>query len=226
MRWVCYTAITGDDRDRLYDPPLPANLCDRLFCFTDDPRRVVGTRWQAREPLQPSGDEPLRGRRLARYQKLNAHVLFPDVDASLWLDGTFTPNVDPGEFLEWALRAADIVTFKHHERVCVYQEYEACLRLRKDDPETMKAQLNRYYHERYPYFHGMACTNIVARKHTAEIAKFNETWWNELRRGSLRDQLSFNYSLWRCGLRTGYFPKGVYDFNNPWFTYRPHGGAA
>lgn len=51
--------------------------------------------------------------------------------------------------------------------------------------------------------------------------KLNNLWWDELTRGSKRDQLSFNYAAFRVGVP--YNTLEVEDvYENPYF--RRHGG--
>jgi hypothetical protein len=47
---------------------------------------------------------------------------------------------------------------------------------------------------------------VILRRHTDAIRHLNEAWWNEIVRGSRRDQLSFNYVAWKLGLRYATFP--------------------
>ena len=47
---------------------------------------------------------------------------------------------------------------------------------------------------------------MILRRHTDAIRRLNEAWWNEIVRGSRRDQLSFNYVAWKLGLSYATFP--------------------
>ena len=51
-----------------------------------------------------------------------------------------------------------------------------------------------------PENYGLVQTNIMVRKHNDQYCKdLMEKWWSELKDYSHRDQLSFNYALWKVG---------------------------
>ncbi|MEO8602136.1 MAG: hypothetical protein ABI629_06140 [bacterium] len=60
----------------------------------------------------------------------------------------------------------------------------------------------------------------MLRRHSDTVAAFNEAWWDEICRGSRRDQLSFDYTARKLGLRYGHLPGTIAD--NPLFQRRPH----
>ena len=198
---VVYTAIFGDFSDRLYAPQVvDPGIRYLAFVDTDEPHTHNG--WQCVPPSFRHADP----RRQARQHKLLPHLLFPGVRHSIWIDGCFTPCGDFRDLVRMYLSSnVHICTFKHCERNCVYQELEACLRLRKDRPGLMRRQIDRYRQEGYPHNNGLAETGVMLRAHTPEVKEFNELWWDELSRGSVRDQLSFNYSTWRLGMHYGTF---------------------
>jgi hypothetical protein len=70
--------------------------------------------------------------------------------------------------------------------------------LKKDDPEIMLNQVNKYKIEGYPVHNGLAACTIILRRHNSpEIVKLGEDWWTEIKNNSKRDQLSFNYVAWK-----------------------------
>lgn len=160
--------------------------------------------------------------RTARFHKVNSHLAAPDCNYSVWVDGSqlikyiklweeLSKHIQPG---------VGIQTFKHPQRTCVYQELEACKRLRKDNAELMTRQVKSYRQDGYPPYNGMVETACVVRKHTEETITFNRVWWEEITRHSYRDQLSFNYCSWKTGITYGYIP-GHRD-NSPFFLFKPH----
>jgi hypothetical protein len=54
---------------------------------------------------------------------------------------------------------------------------------------------------------------VLLRRHTEAIRAFNEAWWDEIQRGSRRDQLSFAYVARRCGLTWRHFPGSLLEAN-------------
>jgi hypothetical protein len=217
---VIYTAITGRISDELRVPtgdgtrPAPGV---RWVCFTD--REKYGTRYGPWVVHKPVWTHPSVPRRTARWHKASAHTLFPDADVSLWCDGCFQLHVYPLDLVAY-LKDTDVATFYHPDRDCIYDEEVACRRLKKDFPEVMAAQTARYRAENYPPHNGLAETTCVLRRHTPQVAELNTLWWSEMDRGSLRDQLSFDYCCWKLGMR--YSKVGGCRGQNPYFRFYPH----
>lgn len=55
-------------------------------------------------------------------------------------------------------------------------------------------------------------------------ASFNRLWWEEICKGSRRDQLSFDYSLWKMEMKANWFEVDNFDSHkiNPYFNYVKH----
>lgn len=214
---VVYTAIFGSVKDRLRPPEnWPEDPDLRLVCFTDQQKRLGKIKgWELRKPLykQPNA------RRTARQHKILAHELFPTAEWTMWIDGCLTPKVSPQEIVD-NHSSKLISTFKHQERTCVYQELQACLRLKKDAPELMRQQIKQYKNRGYPPYNGLAETTAMLRKNHPTVAKVNNAWWEEINKGSLRDQLSFDYVMWKLKLNYGHLPGG--RTKSKYFHYRPH----
>ena len=99
------------------------------------------------------------------------------------------------------------------KRDCVYQEANAIFKLGqepgktfKDNPYVIKEQMERYIADGYPQNNGLAFTCGVVRKHN-EPTTINvmEDWWTEIKYGSKRDQLSFDYVAWKTSLTLNTF---------------------
>jgi hypothetical protein len=222
-----FTCVTGgfDKLDKVTRAPQAPEANARFVAYTDavEQRQAQGI-WELR-PIE--WEHPTSPRRTARWHKVNAHLVFPDTEYSMWIDGSqeFKPNVNV-----WAMLAASIghpahevvqlASFKHPQRTCVFQELEACIKLGKDDPGTMREQIARYKAEGYPPYNGLVETACVIRRHTEQITQFNEAWWREIAWGSLRDQLSFNYVAWKQSVQYGHVPGRRSE--SPYFAFHPH----
>jgi len=91
--------------------------------------------------------------------------------------------------------------------------------MRKDDETVMRRQVLRYQQE------GINCsglfeTSVVLRKHTPTVRTFDELWWNQIKNGSVRDQLSVNYAANRTDLRTAFLTGD--RAKSPYFHFYPH----
>ena len=72
--------------------------------------------------------------------------------------------------------------------------------MKKDKAENINAQMDRYRKEGFPERYGLPQTNIVLRRHNdTKCVEVMEVWAEELRNNSHRDQLSFNYAVWKTG---------------------------
>ena len=227
---VIYTAITGRISDELRLPVGDGLRLDpgiEFVCFTD--RERYGTRFGPWTVRHPEWTHPSVPRRTARWHKAMACRLFPYAQYSMWCDGCFQLRAAPRTLIRFLEHipsrnnkslACDVATFEHPDRNCIYAEGVACIRLRKDDPVTIGAQMTRYQSERYPANNGLAETTCVLRRHTPQIALLGERWWDEMNRGSLRDQLSFDYCCHNLGIKYGLM--GGCRGTNPHFSFYPH----
>lgn len=201
---VVYTAITGD-YDGLKELPELSRKGVECVAFLDRERiKTDPTFWSIKKAHAEFKDQ----NRNAKIHKIMPHLFFPDKEYSLWLDGScrieFPFTVE--RLIDIYLSDADLAVFKHPIRNCVYQEANACISAKLDDPDVIREQVNRYTKENYPSNFGLAECSVLLRRHTPAMKAFSELWWNEIKRGSRRDQISFNYVAHKTGLKIQYFP--------------------
>lgn len=199
---VVYTAITNktNEYDKLKE--LPLNLKDvNKFAFLE--KNIESDSWQVK-PIYNEFKDPCRN---AKIHKILPHKYFPDFEYSLWIDGSIEVKFPYSikRLIEIYLNGFDIALFKHSERRCLYQELKVCCDRRLDDIETMKKQVERYKIEGYPENLGLSECTVILRRHTNQIKEFNEAWWEEIKNGSRRDQLSFDYVARKMNLKVNYF---------------------
>lgn len=187
---VVYTAITGG-----YDNILLQTYVDDGFdyiCFTDNPNAESGL-----YDVHPIPEElkSLSTVKQQRCLKINPHKYLPEYDISIWLDGNVELLENPLELID---KHNYIYIPQHPKRSCIYDEARECIRVKKDVPENIIPQMERYKQEGYPVKYGLVQSNIIIRKHNnPKCIQLMETWWNELKNNSHRDQLSFNYAAWK-----------------------------
>ena len=151
---------------------------------------------------------------------------FNDHDYSIWIDANVNLKVTP-EFLVEQLGDADILVYKHW-RSCIVQESKALMfdkELSSNEKGKVIKQLHSYLDEGYPRDNGLAITTYIIRRHNSRVKEFNECWWNEICKHSERDQMSFNYSLWKNpDVKLKYFKETHEDIHryNHYFNYTLH----
>ena len=154
-------------------------------------------------------EHPLCKRRTARFCKVNPHIFCTaDITHTIWLDGTqvIKEDVKLVDSMLPFLKDNFISTFKHPERICVYQELNACIKYKKDNKALMQQQIENYRKEGYPAYNGLVETACLLRKQGETATEFNKNWWAEIELNSYRDQLSFNYVAWKYKQKYGLIP--------------------
>lgn len=192
---VIYTCLTGN-YEKLIDPSFISKDFDYI-CFTDD-LNLKSSVWE----LRPIPNELLNLSKVKQQRcvKICPHKYLSEYDLSIWVDACIDILSDLNVFLDECCDdlSKSIFIPKHPNRNCIYEESKACLRLKKDTINNMNPQINKYKEENYPVNNGMVQTGIMVRKHNDKsCVNVMELWENELVNHSHRDQLSFNYVLWK-----------------------------
>jgi len=207
-----YSCITNS-----YEAPKTLEHVEGIDCFlfTDQPHAKIPAPWH---PLTASSvfADP---RRNARFHKICAPLLFTPYDITIWIDGSVVLLAPPSVFLG-ALGDADVLTFTHPDRDCVYAEAAECTRLNLDYPSTMLSHINRLHAQGFPEHGGLAETKVVACRNTLRTQSFLQAWFTLLSMGSLRDQLSFPEAVQQTGVKVSYMP--AISRGNPWFRAVKH----
>lgn len=194
-RGVVYTCITGGYDSLLKNIKVSKNF--DYICYTDNPFIDGGKIWQIR-PI-PDKLSNLTDVKKQRYIKVNAHEFFPNYEISVWVDGVIDIRGDIDKFIATECNTNNVVFIPEHpSRKCIYKEGKACITLKKDTPANINAQMDRFKAEGFPENYGLVQSNIMVRKHNdASCIKLMKTWWEQIEKGSHRDQLSFNYAVWK-----------------------------
>lgn len=174
--------------------------------FTDNKKLLKKGRylwWQIR-PLYFSESDSVRN---ARWHKTHPHVLFPEYDYSIWLDSNIQiSGVGVYTLIEKHIKAKHKIAIALHPcRDCIYDEAETCILSGKDNPAIINKQMDILKADKYPKHKGLYETNVLLRKHMdPKIVKLCDAWWEFIKNYSRRDQLSFNYLLWK--FKVQHFP--------------------
>ena len=205
MKIAIYTSIFGG-YDDLIDEQYQMDGVDYI-CFTD--RDLESETWKVIKST-PIYNDPNRN---AKKYKILPHRYLRDYDYSIWIDGNIKVISDIR-----ALCNGDSYKVYDHMQVfdkrnCIYDEAQAILNFGKinsertpergiknwkDNPKLIVDQMNRYISEGYPKNNGLATNPIIVRNHNdSDVIAVMEDWWSEIKYNSKRDQLSFNYIVWK-----------------------------
>ncbi len=190
-----YTAVIGN-----YDKEIVAskNIDDNmdLFLYTDNyliksiDRKIIHVEKQINDNTKS-----------ARYIKIISPERIHTYKYSLWIDGHVSIIGNIRDLINNNIIADEftgIAMMGHPERMCLYDEANYCIDMKKDHKSIINDQINRYKSEGFPNDYGLARTTVIFRESdNNNVHKLMEYWWNEVINGSCRDQISFNYSVWK-----------------------------
>lgn len=196
------TSICGD-KDHLLENHVMGSA--QWIAYVEGP--ATSRMWEVR-PAYSHFKSP---RRNARIVKLLIHQ-FADADFSIWIDGNQRLHKPPEELVERFLGDYDLAAFKHPLRDCLYGEAEDCAMKKLDDPGVIEEQARKYKGRGFPPNVGQIESMVVLRRHTALVEQFNNAWWSELCRHSVRDQISFSFAAQRTRIRVNYIPENQYEW--------------
>ena len=194
MKIVVYTCVTGG-YDTLKPPKKRPEGVD-FICFTDDDALKCDG-WTMK-PM-PEDVKDLSKVKQQRMVKILPHKYLPDYDLSIWVDGSVEVKDDVKDFLrDIAYSGHSVFIPEHPARKCIYKEADAVKALKKDTTDMPDKQMKKYKEEGFPVNFGLVQSNIMVRWHNNEdCIELMEAWAKEVRELSHRDQLSFNYAVWK-----------------------------
>ena len=231
---VIYTSVFGcteENNYHLHEPDVPLAGWD-FICFTDNPN-FKSDLWDVKlvKPLYEDG-----ARNAKRY-KLKPHIFLKDYDISIWHDIEVKITKDIDSLVTDMLSENNLAILNHelcgrtvsgdlNVRKCVYEEARFIQWLGdnnpkkkyKDNMDIIHAQVDRYRKEGYPENNGLARTTVMFMRHNEDDVKQQMgIWWEEMKYGSRRDQISFNYSAWKNDFKFSYIQEDIDD--NSYFLY-------
>lgn len=217
MKICVYTCILND-YDKLIEPFIVSKGIDYI-CFTNT--EIVSKNWKC---IKINLDKDLTISKNCRKYKILPHLFLKDYDLSIWIDGNILIKDNLYSFINTYIQNK-ITVFNHNstidKRNCIYEEYKAINKLKKDKSGLASIQIFKYRSENYPENNGLLCSGILIRKHNdKEIIKLMEEWWNEVKNFSHRDQLSFNYVVWKNKLEINYINQDIRK--NKYFYIKKH----
>ena len=205
---VC-SALVGPRTDPLRSP-LVISKGSRHICASD--RESVPDGWS--RLYVHAGPTPVMA---ARRFKICVHE-HVSVDYSIWMDAAYQLTVDPAMFAPLLMRH-DLLALAHPFCASIEDEASSVVSRGLVQATTADAQVRRYRDEGLPPRATHWSTGFLVRRHDDRTARFNALWWREMERyGHPRDQLSFGFAVWLCGLTVGRLDGEYRD--NPYATWK------
>lgn len=214
-RIAIYTAIFTHDQNFLYDALKDCQYlsedCD-YYCFTNS-RHIVSHLWKIIYVDLPKNFNP---RLYARFIKIMPHInsFLKNYDYTIWLDGAHVIQYDPEYIINKYMVDCDICLLPHPDRECLYEEASICIDYGLDLKERIERQIEKYKKENYPIKNGLFASYVLIRKMNSNMMKFNEEWWDELKKNSIRDQISLPYILWKNSIKHNIIPGHASNYDS------------
>ncbi len=213
MKKIIYTCLLNNKDNLIL--PFFINEDWEYICFTDYPQHKVPSPWKYINITTPQNIDPIR---YGKYYKILPHRVLPKHDINVWMDANFEQQRDLNSYP----LIGDVNLFKHFERKCLYDEAAVCKSMQIDDTSIIDTQTTRYLDEGFPilYNNGVfpECGRMF-RKNNEATKQLMEFWYNEIVKGSRRDQLSFMYSVWKTKTNIHIYPESR---DNSGFLWTPH----
>jgi hypothetical protein len=187
MRIAIYRTIFDDYNDL---KPIPQQTMPfDYYCITDNTElKIDGCTTIV--PQYPRKD--LHPRLRAKFFKLFPFELpeLSDYDITIYIDGSI--NVHNSNFIQWCLNnlKGDMLLFKHPQRNCIYDEFNASKELNKYKYEMQDIQMTNYS-QFYPRKGGLYACGVLIRRNTEILREVMVKWWFEIIKYSWQDQVSF-----------------------------------
>jgi len=134
-----------------------------------------------------------------RFYKAHPHLFFKNYDLSIYIDATFKIKGNLDDFLLRIFTPNfSIYILEHPFITTINNEFKAVLHFKKETLDVINPIKERYKKEKFPDVNGHAETCLIVRIHNElNCINFMENWFYQIKHYSHRDQLSFNYILWK-----------------------------
>jgi len=212
---ICvYTCITGD-YDLLHEIDNPEDGID-YYCFTNN-HTIKSKTWKV---IYITNDN-LSDHQLSRQIKMLGHPILKKYDISLWMDASVIWDEKISLFIQNYLGEASFAAFKHSMRNNVMDEARECIRIRKDNPDNIKKAVNFLSSESFPDNVGLHEMTVFIKRHNdCSVQKAMKLWSTLNKQYSKRDQLTFDYVIWKTKLSISTIELNVW--NNEYFHTTHH----
>lgn len=199
--YVIYSALVGA-YDMIPQPEVVDERFDFVLFTNEVDEAKVGV-WEVR-PIDYKNRDTTR---VARYIKTHPESLLPEYNVSVWMDMNVLIKTDYlyNRVVQLNAEGALVSSMWHPGNDCIYEEAFSVMHMRVERESVVLDWCPRLVKEGYPRHNGLCETNVLFRQHKkSEVAGFDAFWWDCICAHSRRDQLSFNYALWKKGIPCHY----------------------
>lgn len=193
---IAYTCIFGSG----YTLREPTTKTEgwRYICFTD---QCLESDVYDIQRVPPGHSRQLDSRRY----KILSHVYLPPHRESLYFDARFVPVTDLDRFWLQHVGEGDMAVMRHHRRDTVWEESQHVVEQGLAPKKVVERQMNRYREAGLPT-NGLYAPGVMLRRACVSVRDLEREWWSQLLCGSMRDQLSLPYALWRQPVELSLMP--------------------
>lgn len=141
-------------------------------------------------------------RRTARFVKTHPQLYAHDYEYVVWIDANIIPlgGILPYVTLFRESRA-DLGVIAHPIRSSWLDEAQECIRIKADDPKLLQMQIDDYKHLNTPHANLIETNILISQPKNPKTTRFFASWWAEICKFSLRDQVSINTALAKADMR-------------------------
>jgi hypothetical protein len=210
MKIVVYSVNTGG-YDNLNSPSVvDPNI--RYILFTDN-KYYRSDIWEVNHV--DFVEKGFDNRKIARFIKINPHLVLPEHDVSIWVDNCYRTKFNNAQNVLNEISFNDsVMCFKHDARNCIYEEAKIIIKDKLDYKSIVDQQMIKYKNIGFPSNNGLFDSGFTIRKNSIQVKTFNEKWWEEVKNHSGRDQLSQVFSSWATNTRIDPIKIGVSIYDN------------
>lgn len=192
------TVLTGCYEDLnengLFDSKSTATN-NEYICFTDD-ILLRSTNWKV-SYLGTVADPKLKSREIKTTSILN----MPEYSLFCYKDNNVTLTASPNKIFSQLPEDTDVAFFLHQKRKYLYQEFIACEVYGKDTRERIRSHFLKYLRSSNSVlFESVYCGGLFIAKVNPQTRTFFQNWFDEIRHGSTRDQLSLPMAIQKSGV--------------------------
>lgn len=201
-KYVIYSAMVGG-YDDILQPLVVDNRFDYILFCNEIKQDRVGV-WQIRRIDYYNPDNT----RICRYVKTHPHELVQGYDFSIWMDSNvqICTQYVYDHAIDLYNQGVQVASMWHPVRNCIYQEAFAVVNMMVEHEAVVVDWCHKLREANYPRENGLCETAVMYRVHYGCLTREADAlWWLIIDNHSRRDQLSFNYVLWKLDIPLTYF---------------------